>query len=109
MQAAVARRTVIGLGLFLALAALSLAACGGGSEEPGAPAVSEGPQSNDPVAEPEAAAPPPEGPAPDVPLDDAGAAPLPPLPDTRAGVPVDRKTIGLEGATVEIIDFGDFQ
>ena len=105
------------LGLLVAFAALGFVACGG-SDENGVPAV---PQSSEPAgpvagAELQADASVPETSALEVPIADAQT----PAEDTqesqvsvldqrRAGVPVDRKTAGFEGATVEIIDFSDFQ
>jgi hypothetical protein len=105
------------LGLLVAAAALSFAACGG-SDENGVPAVSQSSEQAGPVAEaePQADAAVPETPAPEVPIADAQTlaeetpeAQAPVLDLRRAGVPVDRKTAGFEGATVEIIDFSDFQ
>ena len=89
--------------------------------EPSAPAVAETPAYGAPDA-PEVGASEPQADAP--PSEEAGIAeaeaiktpapPEEPVVEPRVtalhdGVPVDRKTVGFEEATVEIIDFSDFQ
>lgn len=91
------------------------------TEEADAPAVAETPAYGAPDA-PEVGASEPQADAP--PSEEAGIAeaeaiktPAPPeepvveprVTTLHDGVPVDRKTVGFEEATVEIIDFSDFQ
>ena len=125
-----APKTIL-FGSCIALAVLVVTACGGGAEKSGAPAVTDGEPSAPAVAEtpaygapdaPEVGASEPQADVP--PSEEAGIAeaeaiktpapPEEPVVEPRVtalhdGVPVDRKTVGFEEATVEIIDFSDFQ
>ena len=119
------------LGSCVALAVFIVTACGGGAEEPGTPAVTDGdpgapavvetPASSSvdayemDTSEPQADMPRSE----DAELEEEEATEAPAPPEEPAvqpavttlhdGVPVHRNTVGFEEATVEIIDFSDFQ
>lgn len=118
------------LGSCIALAVLMVTACGG-AEESSVPAVAEEEADTPAVTETPAAST-TDAPAMDDPEPQAGVSPsqeaeieeeeateTPAPPEEPAmeavvtalhdGVPVDRKTVGFEEATVEIIDFSDFQ
>ena len=118
------------LGSCIALAVLMVTACGGAEEsgapavtdaEPTAPAVTEIPAASATDApamddsEPQADV----SPSQEAAIEEEEATETPASPEEPAveavvtalhdGVPVDRKTVGFEEATVEIIDFSDFQ
>ncbi|MCY3887820.1 MAG: hypothetical protein OXG19_09020 [Chloroflexi bacterium] len=124
------------LGSCIALAALMVTACGGAeesgapatateeagapavaAEEPSAPAVTEAPADAPSMdaSEPQADAPPSqeagiaEEEAVETPAPSEEPAVEPRVTALHDGVPVDGKTVGFEEATVEVIDFSDFQ
>lgn len=131
-----APKTIL-LGSCIALAVLAVTACGGGAgesgapatateeagapavaaEEPSAPAVTEAPADAPSMdaSEPQADAPPSqeagsvEEEAVETPAPSEEPAVEPRVTALHDGVPVDGKTVGFEEATVEVIDFSDFQ
>ena len=121
-----APKTIL-LGSCITLAVLAVTACGGGAgesgapavaaEEPSAPAVTEAPADASSMDASEAqvdASPSQEAGIAEEEVVETSAPSEEPVVEPRVtalhdGVPVDGKTVGFEEATVEIIDFSDFQ